>query len=434
MKNKLLTLSLLLTLSFTLTGCSLSDLPVIGKFFGEKVVPAKEVTLTMWGLWENPAVMATMIEKYRETNPNVTINYEDRSVIESGAYKDRVFARIGQSSVPDLVATHASWVPRLVKDLSAAPSTLISTQDYQQKFYPSATDNAVFQGKVYAVPLYYDGLILVYNRKHFEEVGQLSPPTGWKEFRDLAVNLTVRGDGGSIVRAGAAMGTADNNDFFSDILGLVFSQAGISIPNDLDTKNAKDALEFYTNFATEDRVWNDSFLEASTAFAKEKVSMIFVPTWSILDIIYSRKDMDIGVAPVPQALPDSPVSWSSYWMYVVPSASENSAVAWDFLNFLVQEEQQLMLFNEASKYRQYGAPYSLVSLASQVSTNPYLSPALDTAGYGKMYEITGRSGNNRRVDILRNAVNAILVGKRKNEPVEISEVLRTVKQELIRAQ
>jgi multiple sugar transport system substrate-binding protein len=207
----------------------------------------------------------------------------------------------------------------------------MSGDTYASSYYPSATDSAVIDGKVYAIPAYYDGLALVYNKKHFAEIDQQTPPTAWEEFRRLALKLTQRDPEGNLVRGGAAIGASKNIDF-SDIY---FSGGGSF---GLSTDDARDALTFYTNFANEDGVWNDTMPEASTAFAQEKVSMIFIPSWNLLDIIRSRPDMEIGVAPVPQANPEIPVSWASFWMYAVPAKSKNIDAAWNFIKYLSTEK------------------------------------------------------------------------------------------------
>jgi multiple sugar transport system substrate-binding protein len=432
--SKVLFIALLLILPFFLTACSLQDLPVVGKYLpnlpglpnASSIVPSGKTTLNVWGLYENPQVMAALIQKYQATHPNVTINYQDRSLMSTGDYKSAVFNRSASSSDADVVLVHDSWVPNLKSSLAPMPSNTMTAQTYAQTFYSAASQEAVDQGKVYAIPAYYDGLALVYNKKQFEEINQQLPPTSWEEFRRVALSLSQKSEG-TLVRGGAAIGNANNVDFFSDILGMFFAQAGVNVPQDIDSSFAKDALTYYTNFVKTDGVWNDSFPEASAAFSKEQVSMIFVPAWNLLDILKARPDMDVGVAPVPQAQPQQPASWGSFWMYAVPSSSKNSAAAWDFLKYLSTEDAQLTMFSEASKYRQFGEPYSLVSLSSQLSSQQYLKPYLDTAPFSKSNELAARSGNDAQVKALKDAVNAVLAGQ------DATTALQTAKAAIMQA-
>ena len=413
---KIFTLALLLSLSFLLTACTLQDLPVVGEYLSGielpwgKPVPTGPVTLTMWGLWESPEVMNDLIVQYQQLHPNVTINYEDRSVLKPlSSYKERVFARLSEEGSPDIVRVHNSWVPRITSLLAPMPSSLMSPEVYASTFYPVTFQSAVVNNRVYALPLFYDGLALVYNKDHFAEVGQQSPPTAWEEFRRLALELSIYSEN-SLIRAGAAMGTADNIDHFSDILGLMWAQANVSIPSEIDSVRAQDALTFYTNFAKEDKVWSTGFREASLAFANGEVSMIFVPSWQILNIIETSPELNIGVAPVPQVSEEAPVTWGSFWMEAVSAKSPNTSAAWDFLNFLAQKEQQLALFNQSASYRDFGSVYARVDLADELALNDYLRPYVLGASYAKSAEIAGRAGNDTQVGALKSAVNAVLSG------------------------
>lgn len=421
MKNKILTAILLLLIPLFLTACTLADIPVVGKYFGAGSTGGGKITtpttLTMWGLWETPDIMDVALKSYQTQESFITVNYEDRSVNKVNDYKNSVFTRLKQGDLPDIVLVHNSWVPFIKDYLQPAPTDVITAQDYSTKFYPVATESAVIEGQVYGIPAHHDGLVLVYNKDHFDEIDQKSPPTAWEEFRRIALALTKRDEAG-LVRAGAAIGAADNIDFFSDIVGLMFAQAGVSIPSGIDSKSAQDALSFYTLFLKSDGVWDASLPEASRAFSAGKVSMIFVPTWNLLDIVKANPGMNVGVAPVPQAVAENPVSWGSFWMYVVPKSSSNSKAAWKFINYLSQDDQQLALFNEASKYRPYGAPFASVSLASQAgqsASSQFVRPVLDTAPYAKSNFFSARSGNSAEVEALRAAVNAVISGDQTSE-------------------
>jgi len=436
MKNKILTAILLLVIPLFLTACSLSDIPVIGKYFGggsgnapKQGVP---VSLNMWGLWETPDIMEVLIKNYQTQNSLVTVNYEDRSINNPNSYKESVFTRIKQGDLPDIIMVHNSWVPFLKDYLEPAPSDVIATADYLQRFYPVAAESSVVDDRVYAVPAHHDGLVLVYNKDHFDEIDQVSPPTAWEEFRRVALALTIRTNEEGLVRAGAAIGSANNIDFFSDIVGLMFAQAGVSVPSGIDSRAAQDALSFYTIFLKSDEVWSESFPEASKAFSAGKVSMIFVPTWNLLDIVRANPGMNIGVAPVPQAVAERPVSWGSFWMYAVPKSGSNSRAAWEFINFISKDDQQLALFNEASKYRPYGAPFSSVTLAQQAgqsASSQYIKPVLNTAPFAKSSVFAARAGNTTEVEALRTAVNAVLSGEVTSE-----QALKTCKETIVGTQ
>ena len=420
MKYKLLTTALLISLPFFLTACTLSDLPVIGKYIPSTPTTTGPTKLTVQGLWESPEVMDSVIKKYEAANSGVTISYDDRSIMKSTLkdYKAGLVNRLQQTDAPDIVLVHNTWVNDLKNGLAPAPANVLDAATYTPLFYPIATDSAVIadaSGKksVYAVPLYYDGLALVYNKKHFAAINQMTAPTAWTEFENLAVSLKGKGVpvSATVPSGGAALGTADNIDYASDIYGLMLVQTGVTDVNTLDSKAAADALAFYTGFAKQDGVWGNAYPEASLAFAREQVSMIFSPSYNLLDIINARPDLEIGVAPVPQVKEDTPVTWGSFWMFAVSAGSKNKEAAWKFLKYMTQEDTQLSVFSEASKFRKYGAPYSLVSLAPQLSSQEFLAPIVNTAPYAKSFDIASRSGDDIEENAIKTAINAVLTGQ-----------------------
>ena len=160
--------------------------------------------------------------------------------------------------------------------------------------------------------------------------------------------------------------------------------------------------------------------------------MIFVPSWGVLDIIRARPDLEIGVAAIPQALPDNPVSWGSFWMFAVAGNSPNQKEAWEFINYITQNEQQLKTYDLALRYRTFGVPYASVELADQVSeaaAGKYIKPILDTAPFAKSGVLAGRAGNTFQTNILKEAVNSLITGEESTRPT-VEEVLTTAKSAL----
>lgn len=402
---------------------------------GSNTETTEPVSLNVWGVYESPEVYDELSQNYQIENPNVSVIYDDRSILTPSEYKERIFTRLSAgSSAQDIVLVHNSWVPELSQYLSSMPQELLTAEAYSNNFYSSASQSAILNNNIYAVPAFYDGLVLVYNREHFEEIDQLQAPTTWEEFRRIAIDLTIRGSNDGIVRSGAAIGNANNIDFASDILGLLFSQTDVSIPSTMDSRAAQDALSFYTSFVTEYEIWNDDFIEASSAFVQGQVSMIFVPTWNVLDIIAANPELDVGVAPVPQALPDEPISWGSFWMYAVPESSQNKRAAWEFINYISQSDQQKVVSSVASRSRQFPAPYALKSLANapEITNNPYLESALTYADNSRTGIITSRAGNLKEENIMRDVINSVVNPENTTQEISFSNLLRDAKNEILR--
>jgi len=417
----------LLIIIFSIVGAII--LIVLGILFYPRIVKifnpqSKEpISLNIWGMYENPEVIKSVSSKYVTQNPNVTINYDDRSVLSPSEYKERVFSRLTSESDFDIVLLHNTWIKEMSFLLSPIPKDIYTTEDYSNNFYNVAKESALVNNSLYAVPAFYDGLVLVYNKDHFEEVGQLEPPSTWEEFRRLAVDLTITGSNGSIIRSGAAIGNSNNIKFATDIVGLLLSQTNVKIPDNLDSRASQEALLFYTNFVKQYKVWDNSFIDATSAFAEGQVSMIFVPSWNILDIISAKPNLNIGVAKVPQAKTQEPVSWGSFWMYAVPQSSLNKQKAWEFIKFMSQPEQQQLISENATKFREFASPYALKSMVNLVSENQFVKPVLDSASYSVSSIISSRSGNLVQENSIRDIINNIL----QSSDINLEAELRSAK-------
>ena len=378
--------------------------------------PAKEVTLTYWGLFEPEEVFQPLIEKYQEERPNVKIEYQQRAYSDLSQHKETLLTRLREGTGPDIFRLHNTWIPEFAPGLSPLPSDVISSAEFASSFYTPLQNFLSYQGQLYAIPLMYDGLMLFYNTKHFEEAGVAQPPSDWDEFRRVA----------GLLPAGAAMGTSNNVAHFSDILGLMFAQSKVSFPAGLTSRGARDALVFYTNFVTKDKVWSASLPNSIQAFAQGRVSMIFAPSWRIFDIQNLNPGLDFATASVPQ-VPSLPtqapatVNWASFWAEGVSLDSENTEEAWAFLKFLSQAENMRQLYSEQAKLREFGEPYSRADLGEVLLTSDYLAPLIDGAPTAASFIIADAAGNDVYVEAVAAAIDSVLQNK------DIDQALETLK-------
>lgn len=414
---------------FSFAGLDLSRLPLIGGLFGQ----GGDVTLTYWGLWENPDVInpliASFVEEYERENPriNLTINYEKRSFGTLEQYKETLLTRLQQGTGPDIFRLHNSWVGDFSTELSALPPEVLSEQDYALRFYPVALSSSKVGTDIFAVPLEYDGLVLFYNKSLLAGVDVPEKIKTWEDFRREAVRLTNWQDNdredGKILRSGAAFGAANNISHSADILSLLFAQSGVDPLTELKTQAAADALTFYTNFALVDRVWDETLPFSINAFANGQVAMILAPSWRALDIAALKPELEFAAVPVPQlpAAPEGGVHWGTFWMESVSKDTLRAEIAWKFLEFLTREEQQRSFYAAAAKTRPFGEPYALRSLAESLADHEILNALLSTAPTAVSGKTVDLSGNSSYADALKKALGDVLGGKKSVDALETAQ-------------
>ena len=383
---------------------------------GRTAVPATQTTLTYWGLWEPSEVLEEVLTDFETANPGIQVEYVKQSHKD---YRDRLQNGIASGSGPDVFRFHASWVPMIKAELAPMPASVMSASEYQQSFYPVATKQLQVNGQIVGVPLMYDGLALYYNEEILKTAG-VQPPTTWAEVRTLATQLTVRNSTGKIERSGLAAGTAGNVEHFSDILGLLLLQNGADSAKPT-SKEAQDALTFYTNFAKVDKVW-DSTLPASTvAFARGEAAMMFAPSWRAHEVKATNPNLKFGIAQLPK-LGSSKTSWGSYWAEGVSSKSKNKDAAWKLIDFLSSKENMKKLYSEQSQIRAFGEPYSRIDMASELAADPYVAAYLKDAPNADSWYLNSFTHDNGINDLTikyyEDAINAVLAGKTAEEALQ----------------
>lgn len=375
-------------------------------------VPAQQTTITYWGLWEPTEVLASVIQDFERANPTIKVQYQKQNHVE---YRERLQTAIASGQGPDAFRFHASWTPMLKNELAPMPNSVMSVSQYQQTFYPVAAAQLQNNGQIVGVPLMYDGLELYYNKQALQAAGA-QPPTTWAEVKTLATTLTIRADGG-IERAGMAIGNASNVEHFSDIIGLLMLQNGADLTNPT-SQAATEALEFYTNFATKDKVWDETLPSSTVAFARGDVAMMLAPSWRAHEIQASNPNLDFGIVAAPK-LGAQPVAWATYWAEGVSSKSSNKDAAWQLLKFLSSADVMKQLYSAQSQTRAFGEPYSRVDLANELAGDPLVSPYLETAPAAQGWHLSSYTHDNGINDLLiryyRDAVNAVVGGKSAEE-------------------
>lgn len=347
-------------------------------------------TITYWGLWEDSSIIAPLIAEYEAANPGVKINYVKQSQQD---YRERLTNAIAKGTAPDIFRFHNSWVPMFRSQLDYLPSSVMSAGEFAQTYYPVITSDLSSGTGIVGLPLGYDALTLYINEDIFAKAGK-TPPVTWIELKQLAKELTVKDDQGTITQAGVALGRTENVDHWPEILALMMLQNGANL-NQPTGKLAEDALNFYSSFSTQDGVWDATLPPSTAAFAAGKLAMYFGPSWRAFEIREQNKDLKFRTVPLPQLPSDNPnepgVSYASYWVEGVWARSTNKTAAWNFLKFLSSKDSLEKLYQNAAKVRSFGEAYPRVDMASLLSTDPVLGTIVSEAPNAQSWYLYART-------------------------------------------
>ena len=408
----------------------------------KKEAPPTASELTIWGLWEDDALLKPAFEEYKKSHPNLTIKYEFQNSLN---YRSRVQNKVSVGEGPDILMIHSTWVPMFLKSnsLAPAPSEVVSMDQFIKQFNPVVIEDftnyraledqiarnpAILDkaktlqeqfaknGKIYGMPRGIDGLAMYVNTDILGSVGGRVPQT-WNEFKDTAFKATVIDDQGIIQTSGAAIGLTGNVDHWSDIVGLLFMQqpgANIISPND---QNGADVLKFYTDFVKnkDQKTWDSTMPVSTQSFAAGKVLFYFAPSWRAHELRKLNPNLKFSIYPVPQ-LANNQTAWSNYWGYSVSSQSKFQKDAWELVKFLTSKDIESLLYSHASTSsdRLFGLPYADVNLQPLLAEDPLAGAfALQGPYYKSWYlasDTKDQGINDEMIKYFEDAVNVTANG------------------------
>ncbi len=405
----------------------------------------RPISLTYWGMSEDSEAFSAARKQFEADHPGVTINY---SVQSPKDYSERLISACGRNQCPDIFRFHSTWTAQYNRRglLAPIPTTILSSQSFEQTYYPAAITDLKSSSGYLGIPLMYDGLGLYINKRILQASGR-SVPTTWDELRSLARELTVIGADGNIDRAGVALGTSNNVDHFSDILAtLIYQNGGNPLKPESVGSNSQssaqsgtgqaalvgDALTFYTQFAKTDKIWNETMPNSTYAFAIERTAMIIAPAYRAAEIKKINPNFEFAVYPIPQ-LPGTPVTNANYWVEGVAKTSPEQEMAWTFLKYLGSKEV-LQKIHPVGGGKILKEVYPRKDMAELLSADPYAGAIITQASSARSTYLASRTFdkgvNDALVAAYSEIVTKIASGSRYEElaakfPSTISEVLQT---------
>jgi multiple sugar transport system substrate-binding protein/sorbitol/mannitol transport system substrate-binding protein len=238
----------------------------------------------------------------------------------------------------------AGWI----RDLSP----YIEKSKYDVDDFMAGFINALsYNGKSYALPIYGESTMLMYNKELFKKAGLEKAPANKEEFDAAVKKLTdagipsfvCRGDkspGGNIyVWAGFLLGMG----------GSWFDQSG---KLSLNTPEAVAATQYYSDLLTKHSIPGGTTLtwdQVQLAIQQNKVAMAidatnFAPRVENPD--NSTVSGKIGYAEVPEGVA---IPSTACWGLAIPTGSQHPDEAWEFIKWALSSDMQLQTTIEGDR-------------------------------------------------------------------------------------
>ena len=367
------------------------------------------IRLEYWGM-ENPNVIKSIINDFEEQNPNIKVRYTKQDVKQ---YRERLITRIQNGNGPDIFNFYNTWTSMLSNFLIPLPQDVITRSDFEKNYYKIAKEDLIKNGAIYGIPLDIDTISLFVNKDLFN-AADLTLPNNWIDFVNTAEKLTVNNEDGTIATAGAGLGTFDNITHAPDIISLFLVQNGADLINLANTsQEASDALNFYTSFALDKKVWDSSFESSIKAFSQGRLAMYFGYFSDYPVIKAADPSFKLEIIPVPK-LPDQDVTIATFWAGGVSAKSTHKEAALLFVKFLTDKTVLQKIYAEQVRSRGFGNFYPRMDLSDSFKNDVIFSPFVLQSENSKSSFFEGDTLDNGLNDnankYLKAAINSILSG------------------------
>jgi ABC-type sugar transport system permease subunit/ABC-type glycerol-3-phosphate transport system substrate-binding protein len=342
-------------------------------------IGADQTRLFVWGLpsGEETKGLDAQLREFERRNPRLR-------VVNLGAgsmalHSQKLMTSIAGNVPPDLVRqdrfTIGDWASRetfqpldelLARERRDDPSGI-----FREDYYRACWAEAVYHGRVYAIPDTTDDRLLYWNKALFRQAGMDAerPPRTWEELLEFTLRLTRRNPDNTFATIGfiPVVPTFSNSWFYLyswQNEGTFMSPDGRTCT--LDNPNSREALEWLARFY--DRLEG---AEKITAFASTfqpqeldpfltgKMAIKIDTNNAIRNIARFGPKLDFGVAPAPvpaarlrgegRFAGQPPfITWSGGFSLAIPRGSPHPREAWQLLKWLNSLEGR-RVFNRAQQ-------------------------------------------------------------------------------------
>jgi len=347
-------------------------------------VEFEPISLDMWGMVDQEAALAPIIEAYQKMHPQVEISYRQ---IDEGVYEKRLLNALAEDRGPDIFMVPHVKLRDYKKKLAPMPKTVtirelqeeqpievnrksMNMRDLQNRYFEIVKQYVVMphqetnelgeflppEERIWGLPFSSDTLVMYYNEDLLKKFDLAEPPRTWTQFTEVVRENTQKTSSNRILQSVAAIGTTNNVRHATELITTLMQQIGAVMIDDsgtirfaqtppgveIDEPPALRALQFYVDFASpfkEAYTWNKRLTESRQSFIQGRTAFYFGFAEDYAYIKENAPKLNFAPAPIPQVAGNRVLNTGKFNAHVVSAKSDAIDYAWDFIQFVGQNEQ-----------------------------------------------------------------------------------------------
>ncbi|MHA1197807.1 MAG: sugar ABC transporter substrate-binding protein [Candidatus Heimdallarchaeaceae archaeon] len=367
-------------LKITLVAVLILSLIVPAIFFSFYNQRNNEIVIELWYTYEGGDIIEEAIAEYEVLNPSISIIFVEQP---SSSWIDK-FINVAQTgNAPDIFLAKGSWFGELANLGYIQSLTNFLTPADETEYLTSGINGLSYENELWGLPLWFDSILLFYNKDLFDNNAQSYPQENWTsvEFLDAALNLTNRPEDDY----GLAWATISPYMWPAFQYGFDHGplyQGGDIVVNDTASYNS---LEYIYDLKYTHRCvkYDDSSSSATQAFATEKAAMLiyggwYIPALNELDVNYGMEILPT-ISSTGQRI--TPMVEVKGWG--MSKDTENPDICYDIMKYLASATiQENLLIDE------YKVPtLKELESSSLVQDNPLILKQIKQIEYSQYYPL-----------------------------------------------
>jgi len=352
--------------------------------------------LVIWGAWRSEG-WTKAFAKFEEMHPGVQL------VVSTAAGRmdeQKLMCAIAGGSPPDVINQDRFSVSGWAAREAFLPLDDLIRRDQNARwpvrpadYYPACWDEAVYEGRVYAIPMNTDDRVLFYNEDMLRREGYVNPdgtirvPRTWEDLREYAVRLTKRDETGRITQIGfiPIYGNSWLYLYGWQNGGEFMSPDGRTCT--LDDPRIVGALKWVTGVydalggVQQVDAFSSSFQGGELdPFITGKVALMVNGNWVLNTIATYKPNLNFGVAPAPvpawrlEAAAKDPslppyITWCGGFSWAIPQGAKHPDLAWEFIRWMSSEDAAIIMNDAEYRYNRSRGRLYVPGLAANQKIN-----------------------------------------------------------------
>jgi multiple sugar transport system substrate-binding protein len=306
------------------------------------------VTLNVWGGYpEVDAVYKQAGADFKKTHPNVDLTVFSTDL---RGFEQKLTTALPSKTAGEIVVRTTNFLARFIDQGLLAPLPADIKAAVTGGGYADAVvkDNT-YKGDVWGMPIFTGGTAIYYNTDMYAEAGISGPPKSMDDLIANAQKLVKKDGNGAVTRSGWSLRLSGQGSGVAEKFWILLIQYGKTLIRETPEGSGKWVAEYngpegqklfqmYVDFLKQG-VDSLNIDHDAKAFETKVTAQFLRESWVIPEIAAQAPDLVGHYGTIAPPVGDILTTESMF----VPTGAANADCAWDFIRFMREQDQQLLL-------------------------------------------------------------------------------------------